>query len=82
VNLRNVRMIECREQLGFALETRESIDIRGQGARQHLDRDGAFEVDVGRPINLAHSAGTDSGGDFEGAYARAGDQAITWVCAA
>ena len=48
--------------------------ISGQRWRQDLDRDLAFEPGVGRPIDLAHAAFADLGGDLVDAEAGAGSE--------
>lgn len=55
----NVRMIERRENLGLALESRQSLRIRRQGLGQHLDRHLAPEVRVLSAIHLSHTAFAD-----------------------
>src|SRR5262245_46836780 len=42
VNRSDVRMIERGEQLRFALESRETIGIGGEGVRKDLERDVAI----------------------------------------
>ena len=59
VDLRDVGMIERREQTRFALEPREAIGAAGECARQDFDRDVAPELRVARAIDLAHAAGAD-----------------------
>ena len=57
VDAADVRMVQRREHLRFALEAREAIGIGGEGVRQDLDRDVAIELRVARAIDLAHAAG-------------------------
>jgi hypothetical protein len=45
-----------RSRHGFALEACEATRITSDRARQHLDRDLAFQVRVGRAIDLTHPA--------------------------
>ncbi len=56
-------MVERGEGLGLALEAREALGIARHVGGQHLERDVASELRVGRAIDLAHSAGADGGGD-------------------
>ena len=56
---RDVRMVERRERLRFALEAREPLRIGGERGRQDLDRDVAIELGIARAIDLAHAAGAD-----------------------
>ena len=74
VDVRDVRMIERREDFRFALEAGEPLGIRRDRGRQDLDGDLALQLRVGRPIHLAHPACADLGGDFVGAEARAGSE--------
>jgi hypothetical protein len=60
-------MVQRREQFGLALEAREPILLAGQRLGQRLDRDLAPELGVGRPIDLAHTAAAELGGDLESA---------------
>ena len=72
VDRRDVRMVEGREDFGFALKAREAIGIAGHRGGQHLDRDRPLQIRVGRAIDLAHAAGADLRGDFVDAEAGAG----------
>ena len=56
VDLRDVRMIERREHLRFALEPRQPIGIGRERVRQDLDRDVAIQLRVAGAIHLAHAA--------------------------
>ena len=60
----DVRMLELREQLRFALEPRQTLGIRHECRGQHLDRDVALELRIGRAIDLAHPARAQLSGDF------------------
>ena len=64
-------MIERRERLRFARETREAIGVERERLGQHLDRDVAIELRVRRAIDLAHAARADGGDDFVGSEASA-----------
>ena len=64
VDVRDVRMVQRREDFRFALESRQPLGIAGHRRRQHLDGDAALQIGVGRPIDLAHAARADLGGDF------------------
>ena len=70
----DVRMIQRRERLRFALETRQAIGIVGERVRQNLDRDLASQLRVARAIHLAHAAGTEYRDDLIRAEARAEGQ--------
>ncbi len=64
VNLRDVRMVERREHLRFALEAREPVRVLCERSRQHLQRDVAVEPGVAGTIDLAHSAFAQLGHDL------------------
>jgi hypothetical protein len=57
-------MIERRQQLGFALESREPIGVAGEGLRQYFDRDLALQPRIARAIDFAHAARADERDDF------------------
>lgn len=57
-------VIEGRERPRFEFEARQSLRIMGEGVRQNLDGDLATEVHVSRPINPAHAALPEQGGDL------------------
>ena len=71
VNLRDVRMVERREHLRFALEPREPVGIGRPEIGQDLDRDVAMELRVAGAIDLPHATFADLRGDFVDAEARA-----------
>ena len=80
VNVRDVRMIQRGENFGFALEAGEPLDIRRQGLRQHLDRDGALQVRVRCAVDLAQPAHADPRGHFIRAETGAWSQGQTlWI---
>ena len=57
-------MVERREGLGFALETRDALGIRREGLGKDLDGHLAAEGRVGGAVDLPHPAFADPGGDF------------------
>ena len=61
VDLGDVGMIERRQRLGLALETRQPLGVAGNRRRQRLQRDVAAQRRVARPIDLAHPAGAEQG---------------------
>ena len=63
VDVRDVRMIQRREGLGFAGEPRQAIRIIRERVGQDLQRDVAIELRVARPIHLAHAARAERGVD-------------------
>src|SRR5262245_42340474 len=56
MDLRNVWMVERRQNLGLALEPGHPVLITCEVRRQDLQRDITFEPAVARAINLAHAA--------------------------
>lgn len=74
VDRRDVRMVERREDFGFALESREAIRVTSHRGRQYLDRDLALQVGVGRTIHLAHPAFAEERGYLVRAETGSGSQ--------
>ena len=74
VNLRDMRVVQRRQDFGLTLESRQPLRVRRNRRGQHLDRNGTLQVGVRRPIHLPHAAHSDLGGDFIGAEASAGGQ--------
>jgi hypothetical protein len=72
VNLRDVGMVQRREQLGLALKSRQPLSVIRERIGQNFDRDFALQARIPRAIDLAHTAGADEGDDFVGAEASAG----------
>ena len=72
VNVPDVRVIERREDPGFALEAREPALVLHEGLRQHFQRDVTIEPDVACEIHLAHAAFPDAGLHHIRAETRAG----------
>ena len=64
MDLRDVRMVERREDLRFALEPGQAIRIGGESFRQDLQGDIAVELRVVRPLHFAHAAFANLGGDL------------------
>jgi hypothetical protein len=62
--MRDVWMIERRQRLRFARESRQAIGIAGKGVRQDLQRDLTIELRVPRAVDLAHPARADRRDDF------------------
>jgi hypothetical protein len=52
----DVRMIQGGENLSFALEARQAIEIECELRREDLDRDVAIQLRIARPIHLPHPA--------------------------
>ena len=67
MDVRDVRMIERRERLGFAREpreAREAIGVVGEQVRQDFERNLAIELRLTCPVHLAHATFADLGGDL------------------
>ena len=60
-------VIQCRRGPRFLLEPREAFGIRGELARQHLDRHLAAQAGVLAEVDLAHAASTELLDDLVGA---------------
>src|SRR5262245_24831369 len=61
VDMRDVRMIQRGECLGFTLKSGYAFRVLRKCPGQHLDSDLASEIRVGSAIHLAHAAGADGG---------------------
>jgi hypothetical protein len=64
VDVRDVRVVERREDLRFSLEAGEPIGIGGEGVWQDFQRDIAIQLRIARAIDLAHAPRTESGENF------------------
>ena len=74
VNGRDVRVIDCGEGTGLALESREATWIRLKRRWKDLDRHIAPELQVARAIYLPHSASTQDANHLERTDAGASSQ--------
>ena len=72
VDLGDVRMIQRREDLRFALEPGDAVRIVGEDVREDLDRDFAPQLRIARAINLSHAAAAEGSDDLVRPDARAG----------
>src|SRR5262249_17923057 len=54
MNRGDVRMVQRREHLRFASESREPFRIEGERGGQDLDRDLALQLRVARAVHFAH----------------------------
>ncbi len=70
----DVRMIERREHLRFATESRQPVGIADDGVRQQLQRDVALQLGVSSAIHLAHGARAEGADDVVGTEPGAGGQ--------
>ena len=67
-------MVQCREELRFALEAGQPIGIAGEEVGQDLERDVAPEPRVAGAKHLAHAPGAELADDLIRAQFRAGSQ--------
>ena len=74
VDRRDVGMIQRRERLRLALETRQAFGISRERVRQDLDRDLAAERRVRRTADLPHTALAYGRADFVHAETSAGSE--------
>jgi hypothetical protein len=64
VDLRDVGMVQGREDPRLALEAPQAILVGRQRVREHLDRDLALQPRVLRAVDLAHASGTERAEDL------------------
>ena len=67
-------MVQGRQRLRFARESREPVRVTGEYLREDFERDIAMELRVARAKDLTHPADADAGDDFIGTEACAGRQ--------
>jgi hypothetical protein len=67
--VRDVRMVQGGEDFGFALESRQALEISPDGLGQDLNRDLPLETGVRGAIDLAHPASAERRDDVVGAQA-------------
>jgi len=63
---RDVGMAERSQDLGFALEPRETLRVGRHGLREHFHGHLTLQVGVSGAVDLAHAANADLRGDFVG----------------
>ena len=68
----DIRMVERRQQTGFALESGHAVDIVRQGGGQYFDGHVAPEPRIASPVHLSHAARADGVEDLVGAEFIAG----------
>ena len=66
VDMRDVRVIERRQQARFAGEARARFRIRSEGFGQHLDRHVARQREIPGPEHASHAAGANRRRDLVG----------------
>ncbi|MEO6400549.1 MAG: hypothetical protein ABIP62_00915 [Vicinamibacteria bacterium] len=59
IDLRDTRVIERRQQPGFAFEASQALWVLSEGAGQDLDRDIPAELRIPGAIDLAHATRAD-----------------------
>lgn len=57
-------MVQRRQRPRFAIETRETLAVHGDGVRKYFDRDLPSEVGVRGAVDLAHAANANLVGDL------------------
>ena len=65
----DMRMVQARNGLRFALETFAQLRIVGKMSGKNLDCDDAVEAGIARAVHLAHTARTERSDDFVGPQA-------------
>ena len=68
----DVRMVQRREELGFALEPSKSLFVLCELVRQDFDRDFAIELRVTCAVHLAHPTFADRRANFIGSQPSSG----------
>ena len=68
----DVRIVQRRQELRFALEAGEPVGIGGEKLREKLERDDPVKLRIGGAIYLAHTARPNPVEDFVNAEANAG----------
>src|SRR6185503_8657365 len=56
MDLRNIGMIQTRENLRFTLKSRQSLGVRGETFRQELQCNFALQSGIDRPVHFSHTA--------------------------
>jgi hypothetical protein len=74
VNLGDVRMIERRKNLRFAMKAGEPVRIVGERTRENLQCDVTTEFRVAGAIHLAHTSRAKGGNDLVGPQTGFGGQ--------
>ena len=74
VDAADVRMVQGRKSLGFALKPREAFRIVGDRRQQHLDRDLATQLRIAGTIHSTHAPETQEVAHDKCTEARAGSE--------
>ena len=77
VDVRDVRVVQGCEGLGFSREPGQPVRIVRKRVREDLERDIAIQPDIARAIDLSHAAFADRRGDFVDAEKRTGRESQT-----
>ena len=75
----NVRMVQRRDDAGFALKALLRFGIVGKMSWKNLDGNGTVKACVSRAINLSHAAGAERRFDFIGAEFSARVEGHPWA---
>jgi len=76
VDLRDVRMVQRREHVGFALKSHDPLSVARERFGKDFQRNIALQLRVARPVDLPHPAGADQGKNFVRADTNAGCEGI------
>ncbi len=77
VDVRDVRMVQRCEGLGFARESSQPIGIGCERLREDFERDVAIQLGIARAIDLSHAAFADRRGDVVASETGAGREGQT-----
>ena len=80
--MRNVRMVQRREDLRFTLKPRQAIRIGDECVRKDLERHIALQLGVVRAVHLAHATSAQRADDVIGTEVstRGKRQALWSIC--
>ena len=80
VNVRDIRMVQGRERLGFAGEPGQSVGVAGECVWQDFEGDVTIQLRVARAVDHPHPALADLRDDFIDAEAGAGCEShVLWI---
>src|SRR5687767_6000681 len=64
MDVRDIGMVERRQQLRFAAEPAQTLWVVGEQVRENLDRDVTVQLGIAGPIDLTHTTGPEGRADF------------------
>lgn len=82
VDVRDMRMVQRRERVGLALESREPFAVIRERIRKNFECNVAIKSSVARTVHLPHAADAERAGDLELTYARPGGETHERIIAA